>query len=112
VSGVYSATNTGIVDESWTDKGQFLHVKVIPMNSLICNVTFIGIGSLVTPPAGFLITGTTYSSFNSCFTTRGSSVLVTANGVAITTATATSSFLNFNYTAAVGLTPAYWTVTP
>ncbi|NBQ55962.1 MAG: type II secretion system protein [Verrucomicrobia bacterium] len=39
VDGVYSATNTQIVDESWTNKGQFLHVKAIPMTEVLSDVT-------------------------------------------------------------------------
>jgi type II secretory pathway pseudopilin PulG len=38
VNGVYSATNTQIVDASWTNKGQFLHVKVIPMTEVLSDV--------------------------------------------------------------------------
>jgi len=37
-SGVYPATNTQIVDASWTNKGQFLHVKVIPMTEVLSDV--------------------------------------------------------------------------
>ena len=37
-NGVYSATNTQIVDTSWTNKGQFLHVKVIPMTEVLSDV--------------------------------------------------------------------------
>jgi hypothetical protein len=116
VNGVYSATNTEIVGTiqngsgSWTNKGQFLHVKAIPMNNLICNVTFSGTGGL-SSPAGFLITGTTYNPFNSCFTTRGSSVVV-SDGVlpTTTTATASSALLDFSYTPAGGGAAASWDV--
>ena len=44
VNGVYSATNTEIVgtiqnaSETWTNKGQFLHVKVIPMTEVLSDV--------------------------------------------------------------------------
>jgi type II secretory pathway pseudopilin PulG len=113
VSGVYSATETQIVDSSWTDKGQFLHVKVIPMNNLICNITFSG-GPF--GPATFNINGRGISSISGAlsgfFTTRGSSVVVSDGVVLPITATAASSFLNFNYTPAVSPAPASWAVTP
>jgi len=44
VNGVYSATNTEIVGTiqnasgTWTNKGQFLHVKVIPMTEVLSDV--------------------------------------------------------------------------
>jgi len=44
IDGVYSATNTEIVgtmqdaSETWTNKGQFLHVKVIPMTEVLSDV--------------------------------------------------------------------------
>jgi type II secretory pathway pseudopilin PulG len=102
VDGVYSATETQIVGSSWTDKGQFLHVKVIPMNSLICKITF----SAAPAPATFIINGGgRVSSLISgsplgCFTTRGSSVTVddtTASPTATASATGTSSLLDFRY---------------
>jgi hypothetical protein len=48
VNGVYSANIPEIVGTvqngsgTWTNKGQFLHVKVIPMNNLVCNITIPG----------------------------------------------------------------------
>jgi type II secretory pathway pseudopilin PulG len=119
VSGVYSATNTQIVGAvqngsgTWTNKGQFLHVKVIPMNNLICDVSF---GS---PPtggtAGMQIRGQAKQPCVNCYVTKGSTIYAT-DGVAPTeataTATAASSFLNFNYTPAVSPAPASWAVTP
>jgi hypothetical protein len=89
VNGVYSATNTQIVDASWTDKGQFLHVKVIPMNNLICETTFSGDGSF------FGINSTADNAIPSAprFTTRGATVNV-KNGTVSRTVTATSSLLN------------------
>ena len=42
-NSVYSATNTQIVDASWTNKGQFLHVKVIPMTEVLSDVTISSI---------------------------------------------------------------------
>ena len=45
VNGVYSATNTEIVGTiqdasgTWTNKGQFLHVKVIPMTEVLSDVS-------------------------------------------------------------------------
>lgn len=110
--GVYSATETQIVDTSWTDKGQFLHVKVIPMNNLIASVSF----STPPPPGsgvGMRIRDySTIEPFAPCYVTKGSTVYATDGAApAEATATASSSFLNFNYTAAGG-SPAYWTVTP
>ena len=40
-NSVYSATNTQIVDASWTNKGQFLHVKVIPMTEVLSDVQIL-----------------------------------------------------------------------
>ena len=104
VSGVYSATETQIVDASWTDKGQFLHVKVIPMNSLICNVSF------VSPPigagAGMQIRGQAIQSCAACYVTKGSTVYATDGGPYSVTATATSSSLTLNFS----VPP--WTVNP
>jgi type II secretory pathway pseudopilin PulG len=107
VDGVYSATEPQIVDASWTDKGQFLHVKVIPMNNLICDVSF---GSPPTGGGGMQIRGQAIQPCVDCYVTKGSTVYAT-DGVVPAEATASSSFLNFNYTAAAG-SPAYWTVTP
>jgi type II secretory pathway pseudopilin PulG len=89
VDGVYSATEPQIVDSSWTDKGQFLHVKVIPMNNLICETTFSGAGS------SFGINSTPVNPIPSAsrFTTRGATVNV-INGTVSRTVTATSSLLN------------------
>jgi len=113
VNGVYSATNTEIVGTiqnasgTWTNKGQFLHVKVIPMNNLICDVSF---GS---PPtggtAGMQIRGQAKQPCVNCYVTKGSTVYAT-DGVAPAeaTATAASSSLNFTYDPAV---PS-WKVTP
>ena len=111
VDGIYSATETQIVDASWTDKGQFLHVKVIPMNNLICDVSF---GS---PPAGgtagMQIRGQAIQPCVDCYVTKGSTVYardaVASPSTAEATATAASSALNLNYT--VG-PPRIWTVTP
>ena len=112
VSGVYSATETQIVDPSWTDKGQFLHVKVIPMNNLICEITFSG--GPIPATATFNINGLGSSSIPATpYTTRGSSVVV-SDGVlptsTTTTATATSTLLDFSYTPAGG-GAASWDVT-
>jgi len=113
VNGVYSATNTEIVGTiqdasgTWTDKGQFLHVKVIPMNNLICKITFSGTNSLTNSSAGFIISSSTNYPFISCITTRGSSVRVT-DGTVDTTATAASASLNFNYET----NGPSWSVTP
>ena len=118
VDGVYSATKTQIVDSSWTNKGQFLHVKVIPMNSLICNLTVSGtfvigglniliandgyyIGNPPAPAAAINIP----QAGNNIYTTRGSTITVTAEGNS-ESATAASSSLNFNYTS------PDWRVTP
>jgi type II secretory pathway pseudopilin PulG len=116
VNGVYSATETQIVDASWTDKGQFLHVKVIPMNSLICNL-IVALGTYgVVPGDGFYIGDPALNAFpiqnipilaNSIYTTRGSTVNVKAAGIR-STASAASSFLNFTYDP----TGFSWTVTP
>ena len=101
VNGVYSATKTEIVDASWTNKGQFLHVKVIPMNSLICEFSFSG---TLPGSATFSINGgggKTLSSTTVFFTTRGSIVSVDdgkGTATSIATATATSSSLGFSYT--------------
>ena len=110
VSGVYSATETQIVDASWTDKGQFLHVKVIPMNSLICNLTVsgafaLGDGYYIGNPGLVAFPGAIPPPANSIYTTRGSTVNVKA-GANIAYATAASSSLNFNYTS------PDWRVTP
>ena len=104
VSGVYSATNTQIVDASWTNKGQFLHVKVIPMNSLIANVVF------TTPPAykGMSIRKQAAENFSDCYVTIESTVDVD-DGAVTENAKATFSSLNFTYK--VG-PPASWAVTP
>jgi hypothetical protein len=127
VSGVYSATETQIVDSSWTDKGQFLHVKVIPMNNLICNLN-INLGSYFgSEMAGdgfyiglgvFPIAPNFPSLANPIYITRGSSITVKAGKssggvkIATTTATAASSSLNFTYTDPGGASVAFWTVTP
>jgi type II secretory pathway pseudopilin PulG len=101
VNGVYSATKTEIVDASWTNKGQFLHVKAIPMNSLICEFSFSG---TLPGSATFSINGgggKTLSSTTVFFTTRGSIVSVDdgkGTATSIATATATSSSLGFSYT--------------
>jgi type II secretory pathway pseudopilin PulG len=104
VDGVYSATETQIVDASWTDKGQFLHVKVIPMNSLIANVVF------TTPPAykGMSIRKQAAENFSDCYVTIESTVDVD-DGAVTENAKATFSSLNFTYK--VG-PPASWAVTP
>ena len=95
VNGVYSATETQIVDASWTDKGQFLHVKVIPMNSLICNVSF------VSPPtgggAGMQIRGQPKKSCAACYVTKGATVDATDGGANSVAATATSSLLTLDF---------------
>ena len=108
VSGVYSATETQIVDSSWTDKGQFLHVKVIPMNNLICETTFSGPGSFfgVNSAADNAIPSVAPLSR---FTTRGATVNVDDNAGHIRTASATSSALNFVY---VGGDTPRWDVNP
>jgi hypothetical protein len=115
-NGVYSATNTQIVDASWTNKGQFLHVKVIPMNNLICNLTVVLNGSptLINYSDGLCV-GSTISypsppnigvTANTIYTTRGSTVTVSAERNTAP-ATAASSSLNFTYTRGAG-----WVVTP
>ncbi len=116
VNGVYSATETQIVDSSWTDKGQFLHVKVIPMNNLICNLTVVlnGGPTLINTSDGLCV-GSTISypatpnigvTANTIYTTRGSTVTVSAEGNTAP-ATAASSSLNFTYTVGAG-----WVVNP
>jgi prepilin-type N-terminal cleavage/methylation domain-containing protein len=106
VNGVYSATETQIVDGSWTDKGQFLHVKVIPMNSLICNLTVSLVGYTAVAGDGFCIglpisypPSSPYfpASASTKYTTRGSTVNVKA-GLNTANATASSSSLDFIYT--------------
>ena len=98
VNGVYLANIPEIVGTiqnasgTWTDKGQFLHVKVIPMNNLICETTFSGAGSL------FGINSTADNAIPSVapfsrFTTRGAPVNVLNSGVSLTV-TANSSLLN------------------
>jgi hypothetical protein len=115
-NGVYSAANTQIVDASWTNKGQFLHVKVIPMNNLICNLTVVlnGGPTLINTSDGLCV-GSTISypatpnigvTANTIYTTRGSTVTVSAEGNTAP-ATAASSSLNFTYTVGAG-----WVVTP
>ena len=102
VSGVYSATDTRIVGSSWTDKGQFLHVKVIPMNNLICKATFSGV---LKPNSTFNIDKKGDKKISDLptpefFTTRGLSVAVddaTSSATAEASATGTSSFLDFKY---------------
>jgi len=107
VNGVYSANIPDIVGTvqnasgTWTNKGQFLHVKVIPMNSLICEFSFSG---TLPGSATFSINGgggKTLSSTTVFFTTRGSIVSVDdgkGTATSIATATATSSSLGFSYT--------------
>ena len=104
VNGVYSATETQIVDGSWTDKGQFLHVKVIPMNSLIANVVF------TTAPAykGMSIRKQAAENFSDCYVTIESTVDVD-DGVNTESAKASFSSLNFTYDPK-GL--PFWKVTP
>jgi type II secretory pathway pseudopilin PulG len=102
VSGVYSATETQIVDASWTDKGQFLHVKVIPMNNLICKIIFSGAPP---PDATFNIDKKGDEKISDLptpefFTTRGLSVAVdddTGSATAKASGTGTSSLLDFKY---------------
>jgi len=114
VNGVYSATNTEIVGTiqnasgTWTNKGQFLHVKVIPMNNLICEITFSG--GPIPNSATFNINGLGSRSIPAApYTTRGSSVVVSDGLIPTTnTATAAASSLNFTY---VEEGPS-WTVTP
>jgi len=96
VSGVYSATNTQIVDSSWTAKGQFLHVKVIPMNNLISYVSFVN--QPTTLGSGMKIRDQAIVSFAPCYVTKGSTVYATDGGSLFVTATATSSLLNLVYT--------------
>jgi len=110
VDGVYSATETQIVDAGWTDKGQFLHVKVIPMNNLICKITFSG-GLLGAET--FNINGLGSSLIPATpYTTRGSSVFVSDTLLPTTvTATASSALLDFSYTPAGGGAAASWDVT-
>ena len=103
VDGVYSATKTQIVDESWTDKGQFLHVKVIPMNNLICNITVSGAlsssdGYYIGNPGAGAFPGVVPTLANRIYTTRGSTVNVNKSGVSTANATAASSSLDFIYT--------------
>jgi type II secretory pathway pseudopilin PulG len=118
VNGVYSANIPDIVGTvqnasgTWTNKGQFLHVKVIPMNSLICNVTFSGGLPSSTFKINALGTSLMSGSPVGFFTTRGSSVLVSdgASPSSIdATAAATSSSLNFIYTSG---SPGKWAVNP
>lgn len=98
VSGVYSATKTQIVDASWTDKGQFLHVKVIPMNSLICNVSFVSPPLFVAGTVGMRIRDyLTLEDFTPCYVTKGSTVYATDGGLNSVTATATSSSLTLDF---------------
>jgi prepilin-type N-terminal cleavage/methylation domain-containing protein len=104
VNGVYPATDTQIVGSSWTDKGQFLHVKVIPMINLICETTFAGAGSL------FGINSTADNAIPSVapfsrFTTRGAPVNVLNSGVSLTV-TANSSLLNLVFSGSA------WQVNP
>ena len=123
VNGVYSATNTEIVGTiqnasgTWTNKGQFLHVRAIPMNNLICETTFASPRPSST--TGFSINSPLCdqpwpSLGSSIYIIRGSSVSVSDNLVSSATsatATASSSSLNFTYnTPSVG--PVSWTVTP
>ena len=106
VNGVYSATETQIVESSWTDKGQFLHVKVIPMNNLICNLTVslannynavFGDGFCIGSPISYPANPPYFpASPSTTYTTRGSTVNVKA-GPNTANATAASSSLNFNY---------------
>ena len=96
VDGVYSATETQIVDASWTDKGQFLHVKVIPMNNVICKTTFSGDDESL-----FGVNSDPDNSIPSSdplprFTTRGALVKV-KNGDSIRTVTAISSALTLDF---------------
>jgi type II secretory pathway pseudopilin PulG len=125
VNGVYSATNTQIVDASWTNKGQFLHVKVIPMNSLICNLKVvlgtygpvIGDGLYIGFPASaaFPVINIPPAA-NTIYTTRGSTVTVRAGvsggavATATTTAPAASSSLNLNFI--YDTAGSSWFVTP
>jgi type II secretory pathway pseudopilin PulG len=126
VSGVYPATNTEIVGTiqnasgTWTNKGQFLHVKVIPMNNLICNLIvnlngYSGVngdGLCIGPAIGYPANAPYFQNPASpIYANRGATVTVNAAGISAN-AIAASSFLNFNYTAAAGAAPAYWTVTP
>jgi type II secretory pathway pseudopilin PulG len=133
VNGVYSATNTEIVGTiqnasgTWTDKGQFLHVKVIPMSSLICNlnINLVSYFGLEVAGDGFYIGLGVFpfapnfpSLANPIYIARGSSITVKAGvssggvKVATTTATAASSSLNFTYTDPGGMSPAFWNVNP
>jgi type II secretory pathway pseudopilin PulG len=103
VNGVYSANIPDIVGTvqnasgTWTNKGQFLHVKVIPMNSLICNISFVlpppFVGGAGTRIRDFL----TLEPFASCYVIKGSTVYATdATGISVT-ATATSSLLTLDF---------------
>jgi hypothetical protein len=104
VNGVYSATETQIVESSWTDKGQFLHVKVIPMNNLISYVSF---GSEpTTAGSGMKIRDQAIVSFAPCYVTKGSTVYATDGGALSVTATATSSLLNLDFSSGT------WRVNP
>ena len=102
VNGVYSATEPQIVDSSWADKGQFLHVKVIPMNNLICNLTVSGAlsssdGYYIGNPGAAAFPGEVPTLANRIYTTRGSTVNVNKLGVSTANATAASSSLDFIY---------------
>lgn len=80
-NSVYSATNTQIVDASWTNKGQFLHVKVIPITEVLSDVTISSIppgqsiGYSTNSPTSYPITT---NSTNVWFP-RGTSIQVVRN---------------------------------
>jgi type II secretory pathway pseudopilin PulG len=106
VNGVYPATDTQIVGTSWTDKGQFLHVKVIPMNSLICKLSVSLAGTYTSATSGdglYIGSGSIPlrpnfpTSVNPKYTTRGSTVTVNAEA-SMVKAIAASSSLDFIYT--------------
>ena len=123
VNGVYSATNTQIVGTiqnasgTWTNKGQFLHVKVIPMNNLICNLTVNLLGAYVESLGDGLCIGPVINypgaspyfqnPASPIYANRGATVTVKAAANS-ESATAASSSLNFTYDPA----GPSWKVTP
>lgn len=120
VNGVYVADNLSIVGSvqdasslTWTNKGQFLHVKVIPVSKLLSEIVFTD------PPSdgGFTIGPTSEKDYE--FTTadpvtvyaiQGSRVYTeNASGSRSASGKAVSGYLNFTYSTGGG---GAWSVTP
>jgi type II secretory pathway pseudopilin PulG len=93
-NGIYFATNTNVVGGianstgKWTNKGEFLHVKVIDLRPLFCKVELIDTASPVVVDMANI--GSGYSSVPSPMNINGTTINYLTNG-----ANTNVSILNF-----------------